>query len=732
MNSDEVNFEKKRLLKVIDKINKELKKLSYKKNNYESKYKKLSKEMWIQLGGDVELFEGVQYMGLLQQNVMSYSFYSEKIRKLSTLRKSAYFGRIDFMESGYEDIEQIYIGMFRFVDDATQEILIYDWRAPICSLFYSSDLGPCRFTAVNNNIDGELLKKRQFNILYNDIIDCFDSSIKIDDTILQSILANNTSHKIKTIVESIQKEQNRAIREDKNKTLLVWGPAGCGKTSVALHRAAWLLYTYRESIKANNIIIISPNQIFDNYLSDILPELGEENVLYNTFFNLCLKNLPQKYAYGSLYDYTENLLKQKGVIQNVKRSDLFLAFYSDKMIEAIDFYINQIASNNFFTKDIRYQDDIILPTETMKSIFLHSQQLLNLKARIGRLYNYTLQAVEEYINNSKNKWSDYYKDTDEIYDDADIKKLVKSRTDKLKTETALTIKDIFEIDPVKLYMDFIENIEKCTKNEAIISFIQDNKKEILSDLSAGIVDYIHLPPIFYIHTSLFKIDIGTESEVKHVIIDEVQDYTILQLHIIKEIFKNASFTMLGDVNQSIYQHNSIKDSSHINHLFDNRDVAEMRFYTSYRSTKQITHFCNKILGYSDEVTAVNREGDIPQIIECNNEDITDITNDLINQVKEKYNSIAVITRTKQTSDFIFYKLKGKQSIKTINQSDTEFNSGLCILPSYLAKGLEFDCVIVLCTAEDYYRGDEERKLYYTVCSRALHKLRIIHTGKIML
>ena len=589
-------------------------------------------------------------------------------QKLYKIQNNPYFGSIIFDCDGKKDL--IYIGITHLEKD--DEYLIHDWRSPICSLFYDFEEGNCFYIAPEGKISGNLDRKRQYKIKDGKLLHVFDNNLNIDDELLQEVFASESSDKMKNIVNTIQQEQNKIIRNTEDKNLIVQGIAGSGKTSVALHRIAFLLYKI-ENLSANNVLIFSPNNIFTEYISNVLPELGEDNTLQTTFHDFLS-------SYITEYKTVESFIDFIGRFYKYEESNPELVKYkqSDEIIKDFTNYLDDLVKNVRFQNEIT--DNLLYHyTKDELNYLLHERY--NKYPLFERIKFMALKFSENNYNGKKTHVKSFNK---MLYDSLNIKK-----------------------DYKKIYGDFFRsNFSKIRLTDSEIkAFIN---KKIMNFEDANLFVYMKGYLEEYPYNGL----------IKQVVIDEAQDYTKLEYIILKNIFKKSSFTILGDINQTInpyYKYNSLYE---LNDIFSG-STRYLELTKTYRSTKEIIDYTNKILNLN-HVSAIRRE---------NTKDVQikkyeDLSIKLINDIKNlqnTYKSTAIITKDEIEAEKIYIKLKDEIDISLVVSSTAKFKKNLIIIPAYIAKGLEFDSVIILDNPNNRFK---EKYLYYVACTRAQHELLI--------
>lgn len=701
LSKKEWNIEYKRLTYVMNTINSNISSLEIKINKSLMQIKQSNKDMWEQTKSNFtdldDVVEALSYLDGINSDKMRHENEIVFLRKLKLLKKSAYFGRVDFLENDYDETDQIYIGTST-LDGSEGDILIYDWRAAICSMFYEQEKGHAIFKSPEGQVEGEILLKRQYRIFYDEIQSMFESSVKIDDEILQEVLSESKDSKMGIIVTSIQKEQNIAIRNETDRIVLVDGPAGSGKTSIALHRIAWLLYRYRDSIKPNNVVVYSPNEIFNDYISDVLPELGEENMKMSTFISLARSYLGGRYYFRDKYYQIEGILRNYGNRKNHAIREKGSFDFAGKIEE----FVQKLGKGHFEFESILHEGRSIGSKDELNKLFFYDFRTHNMSLRFEklrtllykRLNNLVVVMRKEYMKIPR---MDYERRKKAVYLARAISNHMRELIDKY------TRPDFYN-----LYGDFLEEYEYT-----------HYARRFKDRLHQGLVNYEDIAPVMMIKATMgYKNPI---KRIKHVIIDEVQDCSAVELLVITNLYEKSSFTLLGDTNQAINYLTGLEKLDDITIP----GASLVKLTKSYRSTKQITEFCYKILGDTYSYEYVDRNGEIPTIVASGDKLIENIKKSIDTMKENGMKSIAIMTRTSRSADKI-YETLALSDCKRVRPKDETYVMGTVVLPSYLSKGLEFDGVILVCLDRDNYHDENDRKLLYTCCSRALHQLNIFY------
>lgn len=611
------------------------------------------------------------------------SYTNENIKKLMKLKKSLenpYFGRVDFESDGFS--APIYIGINGIAKDLN--FYVFDWRTPIASLFYNYGTGPASYEAPRGTISGNISLKRQYKISNKKIERCFNSDLNIDDEYLQEILANASSEKMTNIVNTIQREQNEIIRNVSDKYLIVQGIAGSGKTSVALHRIAYLLYK-EKNLSSNNVLIFSPNDVFSQYISNVLPELGEDNVLQTTFSDFASAYIKEFKEIENFTQFIERYYKNDSISEEEYKTAKYKI--SNEFKSLIDNYIERYKENMSFIRPI------IINGKSTKIADLNKL----LKTTFAKFpLSERIDRISENVCNQNN---------------ISYKKYGKTIKEKIKTIVN------FDLDIKKMYENIIssEQFKECA-----------GLKENTYFKVAKQLKYDDLLPLMYIY---FEINgYPKNNSIRHIIIDEAQDYSLLQFDMLKKIFYTASFTVLGDIHQTINPYYIYDNLNDVNSIFENKGKY-IELNKTYRSSKEIIEFTNQILGL-DNACSVRKNNAIPVTMRSvpKEQAVDQIMQDIEIMRENDIKRIAIITKNNTETLELYDKLKYQLDDINIIQQNTKARIGnMVILPSYISKGLEFDGVIVY-TDEKHEYQEKDKYLFYVVCTRAQHNL-IVYNQK---
>ncbi|APX71714.1 AAA family ATPase [Companilactobacillus allii] len=677
---------------------------------------------------------------MLDERNNSWHQSKQRLEILKKLENNPFFARLDFQEKGEPKRETIYIGLTSFTDK-TDHFLVYDWRAPISSIYYDGKLGDVEYQTPDGLQNVDLFLKRQFLVENGKIQAYFDTQETIGDQMLLEVLDGKSSTHMKGIVKTIQSEQNKIIRDTKSKLLFVQGAAGSGKTSAILQRIAFLLYRYRGTLTSSQVVMFSPNMLFNDYIQDVLPEMGEQNMVQMTYSQYLARRLPNI----SVESLSQQFEKQEDPVKkNVSK------FVSDiEFFKILTNYGKLLNQSGVSFKNIKFQGNIFIPKEKIAEIYYSFGPQYNLGNRLDATVERLQKMLRRKVGSEmRSKWvSEQIEDLSQeqlkmLYDTADqefkngddehrflARKIVMAAMQKVYSQ----IIHLRFLNVSVNYLNFLKAVPKITDlskhgiteeqwKEDIDDFVElfNNKQISMDDLS----------PYLY----LYDLVTGKhgETDMKFVFIDEIQDYTPFQLAYLKDKFPRARYTMLGDLNQSIFtKKNSQTLLSEVQGLFNADETRVVQLTHSYRSTKQITDYTKSILTNGQRIEPFSREGDLPNLLVANSidESLSQVI-DQVNKNDEKNYTTAIITKSLKESQEVQELLQKKGVEATwIRSENQRLATGTIVLPSYLAKGLEFDAVIMWDASKNRFDTDEQQ-LVYTIASRAMHRLTIATVGEL--
>lgn len=715
-----------------------------------------------------------QQSAVLAERERGHQRLMQQWKNLKRLLPSPYFGRIDFREKGLNFSENIYIGVSSFVDQDGLSFLIYDWRTPIASLYYDASPGVASYVTPSGTIDGTMELKRQFQIQNGKINNMFDANETIGDELLQHVLGSGADSQMKSIVATIQKEQNAIIRNDTSRMLIVQGAAGSGKTSAALQRVAYLLYKHRQTIKADQIVLFSPNPMFASYISTVLPELGEENMQQTTFQEYLDYWLDSTLRSEDAFDQIEYVLTEQGTPGYEARLQGIEYKTSESFLQALQNYGESLRHEGMQFKALRIQDRDLITAEQMKEQFYgydHTLPLINrvallqewLLSELGSLERLEREAswvqeelnyldIEQYVE----AFEMLHKEK-EIFDVAERYAAIlrdskhKQRGDEGDFDFTQREEELLRLKIVKAYF---KPLRKSVKNFSFVN-LQAIYGQLFVD-EAAYKDRTNGAPVPALWTEicmktkemldqnkLFHEDatpylyvkeliegVRTNTEIRYVFVDEGQDYSSFQYEYLKKLFPRARMTVLGDFGQAIFMQSTslVGDHSSLVRLFGEADTSLFSLLRSYRSTKEIVEFTRAMLPGGEEIIPFDRKGSKPRLtrLVSGEERDTKILADIATLRDKGSESIAIITKTAAESRKVYARLhsQGNETLQLITKETNHFEKGLMVIPVYLAKGVEFDAVLIYDASSKTYGEENERKLLYTACTRAMHELHL--------
>lgn len=617
----------------------------------------------------------------MRESILNHFALGESVinkhKRLTKILAIPYFGRIDFLEKKENSkVMPIYIGIHTFYDPESRATLIHDWRAPVSSMFYDHELGEAGYRSPSGEIKGVISLKRQYRIRGGKMEFMIESALTVHDDILQKELSSNADDKMKKIVATIQREQNRIIRNEDIRTLIIQGVAGSGKTSIALHRIAYLLYTFRDSISSKDILIISPNKVFSDYISNVLPELGEETVPETSMEQILSGVLEHKYKYQTYFGLVNELLEKpsSSLIDRIAYKASF------GFISELDKFILHIENTYFKAADVKLTKYITIPAPFIEEQYLRFNRY-PIRRRFDAMADYMLDMLKI-----------QYAFT-----------VTTAGRNLLKKEIRLMFAGNNDI---QVYKDFF----KWTNNPGMFKMRKGHTLE-----------YSDLAPLAYLHLAL-EGNGNQPFRVKHLLIDEMQDYSPIQYKVIQKLFPCRK-TVLGDAGQSVNPYGS-STAETIQKSLTASEI--MKLCKSYRSTFEITDFAQKIHPNA-ELEPVARHGEKPQILQFGSavEELSGIMGLISTYRKSGYKSLGIICKTEQQARKMADMLKSyANDISFLSSQSSAFVQGIVITSAHMAKGLEFDEVIIPQTDERNYRSEIDKSMLYVAVTRAMHRLTL--------
>lgn len=617
----------------------------------------------------------------MRESILNHFALGESVinkhKRLTKILAIPYFERIDFLEKKENSkVMPIYIGIHTFYDPESRATLIHDWRAPVSSMFYDHELGEAGYRSPSGEIKGVISLKRQYRIRGGKMEFMIESALTVHDDILQKELSSNADDKMKNIVATIQREQNQIIRNEDIRTLIIQGVAGSGKTSIALHRIAYLLYTFRDSISSKDILIISPNKVFSDYISNVLPELGEETVPETSMEQILSGVLEHKYKYQTYFGLVNELLEKpsSSLIDRIAYKASF------GFISELDKFILHIENTYFKAADVKLTKYITIPAPFIEEQYLRFNRY-PIRRRFDAMADYMLDMLKIQYTFT----------------------VTTTGRNLLKKEIRLMFAGNNDI---QVYKDFF----KWTNNPGMFKMRKGHTLE-----------YSDLAPLAYLHLAL-EGNGNQPFRVKHLLIDEMQDYSPIQYKVIQKLFPCRK-TVLGDAGQSVNPYGS-STAETIQKSLTASEI--MKLCKSYRSTFEITDFAQKIHPNA-ELEPVARHGEKPQILQFGSavEELSGIMGLISTYRKSGYKSLGIICKTEQQARKMADMLKSyANDISFLSSQSSAFVQGIVITSAHMAKGLEFDEVIIPQTDERNYRSEIDKSMLYVAVTRAMHRLTL--------
>ncbi|MFS0575089.1 RNA polymerase recycling motor HelD [Sporosarcina sp. 179-K 3D1 HS] len=759
----ELRQEQERVNSVMETIAEQINQLEDETSRRRKEVVKIRKHFWDEVKVNLDTFDDYleTIIGLRQEaqalsvNQSTHRHASKRLASLRRMQEMPYFGRIDFIEDGTPTTERIYIGISTLMDPSGEDILIYDWRAPISSVYYDYPPGPAQYATPGGVIHGTLEKKWQYLIRGGLIQSMFDTSLTIGDEVLQEVLGKGTDKHMHSIVATIQQEQNRIIRHDRGRMLIVHGAAGSGKTSAALQRVAYLLYKNRDVLTADQIILFSPNSLFNSYVSNVLPELGEENMQQVTFQEYLDHRLKNEFKVENPYDQLEYVLIAKDNPEYRTRMASIRFKATPHFFEALQAYRESLEVSGMVFRQINFRGTPIVTAAQIAERFYSRDTELRFHSRLEKLKDWLLKQINEAERNERKKpWVQEEIEllSDEEYDQA-FTYLAKKRGFRGEA-----IHD-YEMDPDALARFLVRqklrpirkrikalrfvNIKGIYRNlftdpNRISQWMDQEAPEEWPNICRSTVKMLDERKLFYEDATPFLLmkeliqGFQTNSSIKHILVDEAQDYSPFQFEFLKRLFPAAKMTVLGDFNQAIFAHASeMVDFQTLTSLYGPDETAAINLTRSYRSTRPIVEFTRALVPNGERIEAFDRGGEKPQLTQLSNqaELHRSITSKVADLQKRQYRTIAIICKSAAESAAAYDSLRGIEDIKLVKSGSVEYEQGVVVIPAYLAKGIEFDAVIIYNASAEVYGDDSLRRLFYTACTRAMHYLHLYSVGE---
>lgn len=671
--------------------------------------------------------------------LMRYQTLASQEKRQKVLRlmeENPYFARIDFKED--QEAETLYLGIAS-LRDTQEETIVIDWRAPIANLYYEGTLGQTSYEAHDAIIPIELLLKRQFKIREGNILSMVDTSEAINDDFLLEILDEASSNHMKNIVATIQRSQNEIIRDTRSKVLVVEGIAGSGKTSALLQRVAYLLYHNRKWLENDQVLLFSPNHIFSDYISTVLPSLGESGIPTETFKTFLAALLPN-YQIHTEESHEEVFLSgQDDRVLRAKSSFL--------IVQELYKYIERITGFGPLFRDLKLKDKVLISKKQIRNWYQEANPELPMYQRMQLLQTKLLKKLGGLEKDEMKKdWAK--KAADDLVDAVFVnnpdmedsekaeRRLRRQMTQKVVRKKMRPLRRQINrfgfVNYAKQYLHFLQNVPTSLLTHYQLT--EKNWKTMLEELMADFkrkdLSLEDGTLLFLLMKSIHPMDV--QQKARFIFIDEMQDFSPAQVALLRHLYPKATYTLCGDLNQKVFGNESMVHS--LAQIFPDESLTHFELTTSYRSTEEITNFANQFLTQENRVELTARVGDLPSIYYTN--DTSQMIDGLIREIDEtkeaaRYWRTAIIAKTVEECQALYDQLSAEQKdqVQLLTDEEDFMKKNLIIIPTYLAKGLEFDRVFAWNISPENYYTEQDKLILYTVCTRAMHELNLLVIGK---
>ncbi|MFD1393115.1 RNA polymerase recycling motor HelD [Lacticaseibacillus jixianensis] len=667
-----------------------------------------------------------QQKTMVARAVENEQILEKEARRLHLLQDNPYFGRIDIIQDGEPDT--LYIGLGTFIDQQ-DEFLVYDWRAPIAAIYYNGTLGPVTYATPFGPETVELVNKRQFTIVAGHITNMFDTDETVGDEILQSVLGAQSDVYMKNIVATIQQEQNDIIRDTTHDLLVVQGVAGSGKTSAVLQRVAYLLYHSQKGLAADQMVMFSPNQLFANYISEVLPSLGEKNMRQATLAEFLGKRFSGLHVETLFERYERDHASLPEAAKKIRRFKERAAYLAE-----LKAYANTPGRVPYFV-DITLNGEVFFSAKTITKIFTSQPPRATAANKFLDTKNALIRRLKTRIKMAI--YDDWVQDQLGSLSSAAARDILGERRfengeEEQRYIATQLVKDAFApvydaiyndyfLDPYQEYAQFLKQCQPPVAQKVWTEMIRAYQR----DLEAHVLRLADAAPVLYLRDLIAGS--GQNHAIQYVFVDEMQDYSMAQLRYLHFAFPKAKLTLLGDARQDVFTAD-YQPSDFINEIaavFGTSSVRLIQLNRSYRSTLPITNFAKALLPQSDHIQAFTRDGVKPQLITVPKTGYRTGLIHTLNQLLETNTTVAVLTRDAAQAAQLFATLQLDVPVSLLTANDHQLHAGCVILPIYLAKGLEFDAVVGFDVSAAAYPSQADADILYTLASRALHTLILI-------
>lgn len=662
----------------------------------------------------------------------------DTLHNLARSRRQAYFAHLDFIPDGGSP-ETHYLGRWGVHDSSTLDVVVADWRAPVANLYYSGQVGPMDYEAPDGHVTGELTLKRMLTVEDDKLISLFDSGVVSQDAYLQGVLGAVSSDRLKEIVTTIQAEQNLVIRHPLRQNLIVQGVAGSGKTTIALHRIAWLLYAFRDTLRPEQMMILAPNPLFLSYISQVLPDLGVERVIQTTFAGLCQtwmgKHAPRLLLSSRLEDKLSGTAASRAAMGDVLRRKGSL-----EMKRSVEDFLQGYQAEILPRSGLVFGGHMLYTPEEVQDIFLKQLRPFPLAQRIDELKKYIKKRLLQVAEAMKAAMDKMAQDRltlllsslpDGEERRARARKLLQSRDERMAEidlRAKQYLKDFPSLFPdlslLTVYRTYLARHESEAVQEATLPLLE-KKRVQQEDLAAlcSICQAVYGLP---------------KKPLRHIVMDECQDFSPYQLALLREHYPAATFTLVGDLMQGIHEEEGISDYQQWMGPVFGGEATLLQLVTSYRNTMEIMHLASRVAARhpvpgQQAARPVLRHGQEPttSVFSTDKERYAELRQQVRAWLDAGYHTIALIEKTRAGAEHLYKLLKNDLPVRLMKEDDADYHGGVLILPAAMVKGLEFDCVAV-CNASAAEFADEAFpcRMLYVMLTRPLHQLRIFATGEV--
>ena len=720
MDQRTLNQEKRHYQDIRKRLENDIQSMSEEQEHILNAVKAQNRQMTEEMGtapayGDFDAYVGfAQALAMEKQLLEQRGHHALRLQKYQHMINKIYFSRLDYQETGEDTHHPLYIGYGNYMNDQTMDIYVYDWRSPIASIYYDYNLGPVAYQAPDGTITGHVALKRQYDIVNGDLHSYCDTQFSMVDEKLIQTLSAPSSGKMSEIAETIGAEQNHIIRETDAKAVFVQGIAGSGKTIVALHRIAYLMYHgLKKRLHANEVLVLSPHALFSEYIEDVLPDLGEAKVLPLTLIETIEKAIGRTYTHEPHYLALErDIIDTSNAMRQVET-----AIKGDaRFLKHIEQSLSSYTQKHGFYKDFYYHDQLLISAKDMQSFIEDTDYQRPLLKKLARFSERVNKVADEARKRYYSQRLQYYtKQPQYAYEAKALARIDCIRESKRLKDT---LNETTKLPLMSAYRKLFQH-PKTLKN-----LFPEYSYELISNMCAQTKWAIkhhkltRQDMVLIAHLYLCMTGEHNFTGIKHVVVDESQDYDVMAFMLLEKLFPDAHYTVLGDHHQTVQSNYAKNHHTLISDAMKHKQSLHLNLTIGYRNQQAIGSFCNALLGIDSKGQMIARPGDKPKAFVGQNS-----LNQAIDHLIEKgYTTFALITKSMLHSKTILANNKTRHSIKLINPEEASLPKGIVTLPVYFAKGLEFDAVIVVDADEHHYCDSRDQRLAYVASSRALHAL----------